>query len=254
MAIWILVAGLVGARLFFVVEYWRSFKSFWDVFRIWEGGIVLYGSVLGGAVGFFLFRKRHPFPLRPMVDVIAPSLALGIAIGRIGCFLNGCCYGDLCNLPWAVRFPQGSSPWRDQYLAGLIDRDSLRSLPIHPTQLYSTFDGLLIAVLLTCYYPLRKRDGEVMALLATTYPVTRFLIEQLRNDESGFVAGLTVSQAFSVLFFLGGLAYWVHLRRLPEGRYADTPEAQAMMAQGTGSESRIRPTSSSAESPSASAS
>jgi phosphatidylglycerol:prolipoprotein diacylglycerol transferase len=156
-----------------------------------------------------------------MMDAIAPALAIGIAFGRVGCFLNGCCYGDLCHLPWAVTFPAESSPWHHQHDLGLIGAAAVRSLPVHPTQLYSALDGLILFLLLSAYYPFRRRDGEVMALMMVTYPVTRFLIERLRNDEPGMVFGLTVSQAISVVIFAAGLAYWAYLRTLPVGRYAD---------------------------------
>ncbi len=221
LAIWVLIGGLFGARLFFVIEYWKSFESVYDIFKIWNGGIVLYGSIIGGMIGLLLYRTLRPFPLRPMLDAISPAVALGIAFGRIGCFLNGCCYGDICNLPWAVTFPAKTSPWINHLDHNLILATAARSLPVHPTQIYSAIDGILILILLTAYYPLRKRDGEVTAIFIMAYPITRFLIEQLRNDEVGFVGGLTISQAISVGFFLFGLGYWAYLRTLPRGRFAD---------------------------------
>lgn len=226
LAIWVLIGGLIGARLFFIAEYWRRFESFWQVFEIWNGGIVFYGCIVGGGIAFAIYRHLHPFPIRPMMDVIAPALAIGIAFGRLGCFLNGCCYGDVCHLPWAVTFPQKSSPWVHQVDLGLISPGAARSLPVHPTQLYSALDGLILLVLLTAYYPFRRRDGEVMALLMVTYPVTRFFIERLRSDEPGMIYGLTISQAISVVLFLGGLAYWAYLQTLPRGRYADAVASQ----------------------------
>jgi phosphatidylglycerol---prolipoprotein diacylglyceryl transferase len=152
---------------------------------------------LGGAVGFFAYRWFYPFPMRPYIDAIAPSIALGTFFGRLGCFLNGCCYGDQCQLPWAVSFPAESAAWWHQVKAGLLSE-------------------VVLLVLLTAFYPLRRRDGEVMALLAVTYPITRFLIEYLRNDEGAFFAGLTISQNISVLVLVGGLVYWAWLRTLPE--------------------------------------
>lgn len=225
-ALWVFIGGLVGARLFYVVQYWGDqVNSLADVFQIWKGGIVLYGSIMGGAAGFLLYWRLRPFPLRPMIDVIAPSLALGIAIGRLGCFLNGCCYGDRCDLPWGVSFPLGSPAWGEQVRSGLINQDRHWSLPVHPTQLYSSLDGFILLVLLTAYYPLRRRDGQVMALLMVTYPVSRFLIEWLRNDEPVFFAGMTISQNISLLLLAAGLAFWAYLVRQPIGRYADTAEA-----------------------------
>ena len=163
-AFWVFLGGLVGARLFWVVQYWgHQIHRPIEIFFIWKGGIVLYGSILGGTAAFFAYWWRRRFPLRPMLDVIAPSLALGIALGRLGCFLNGCCYGDRCDLPWAVSFPgprvgvpgdpaltlHGSPPWADQVRAGLIGPDQAWSLPVHPTQLYSPIDGLILLALLS---------------------------------------------------------------------------------------------------------
>lgn len=223
---WIFIGGLVGARLFFVIQYWgEKIRSVWDVFTIWEGGIVFYGSIIGGTTAFFLRRYLRPFRLLPYLDAVAPSLALGMMFGRLGCFLNGCCYGDRCDdLPWAISFPRLSPPWSAQYQVGLIGRGDAWSLPVHPTQLYSSIDGLILLVLLSAYYPLRRRDGEVMALLMVTYPITRFLIEYLRNDEGVFFAGLTISQDISVLLLVLGLGFWYYLSRLPARRFADHPD------------------------------
>ena len=142
----------------------------------------------------------------------------------MGCFLNGGCWGDACNLPWAVQFPRDSPPFLAELARGQILPDATHSLPLHPTQLYSTIDGLILMALLLAYYPLRRRDGEVMGLLMVTYPITRFFVEQLRNDEGVFLLGMTVSQVISVAIFAGGLLYWAWLLRLPRVRYADTAE------------------------------
>jgi phosphatidylglycerol:prolipoprotein diacylglycerol transferase len=245
LAVWLILGGLVGARVFFVAQYWRTtVHSLLDVFKIWEGGIVLYGSILGGLAAFLLYRRLRPFPLLPALDVIAPSLALGIAIGRLGCFMNGCCYGDPCDLPWAVAFPgprvgvpgdpalpiPGSPPWANQVREGRIPESADWSLPTHPTQLYSALDGLILCLLLSAYFPIRRRDGEVMALLMLTYPITRFLIEWLRNDEAAFLSGLTISQAISVIVLLGGVAFWMALARRPAARYADEADEPAAAA------------------------
>ena len=227
MAFWVILSGLVGARLFYVMRFWGKgdLHSFWDVFAIWKGGIVLYGSVLGGAAGFFMYRAMRPLPFLPTLDVIAPSLALGVAFGRIGCYFNGCCFGDVCSLPWAVRFPKLSNPWFDHLNHGWIGESATSSLPIHPTQLYSAFDGFLLVALLSAYYPLRRRDGEVMALLMVTYPITRFLIEILRGDEPALVLGMTTSEALSVVIFAGGLAFWAYLVSQPRTVHAEQERA-----------------------------
>lgn len=246
LAIWVFVGGLVGARLFYVAQYWGDrIHSLADIFKVWEGGIVLYGSIMGGTAAFFIYWFLRRFPLRPTLDVIAPALALGIALGRIGCFLNGCCYGDLCEERWGVRFPPGSPPWMhqatdeynratDRLIPGVTPAlvDSAKrgkippgtpwSLPVHPTQLYSAIDGFIMVALLSAFFPLRRRDGEVMALLMVAYPVTRFLIEYLRNDEGAFFAGMTISQNLSFVLLFCGLMFWYQLSRWPAQRHADT--------------------------------
>ena len=190
LAFWIFLCGLVGARLFYCVEFWGSdIHNLLEALQYWRGGIVYYGGIVGGAIGFLGYRWFHPFPLRPYLDALAPAIAIGTCFGRLGCFLNGCCFGDPCPLPWSVSFPAHSPPWEHQFRSMLIPAQAAHSLPIHPTQLYSAVDALVLLLLLSAYYPLRRRDGEVMGLLMVTYPVTRFVIEYLRNDEGAFFAG-----------------------------------------------------------------
>src|SRR3954469_2638632 len=116
LAIWLVVCGVIGARLFYVAEYWdESFAgrsprdTFLEVINIPEGGLVIYGGLVGAAVGFTIFVVKHGLPLLAMADLMAPSMAIGLAFGRIGCFLNGCCYGGETDLPWHVTFPKFSS-------------------------------------------------------------------------------------------------------------------------------------------------
>jgi phosphatidylglycerol---prolipoprotein diacylglyceryl transferase len=221
-AFWLFLAGVVGARLFYCFEYWGDdIKSVWDVVQYWKGGIVYYGGIVGGSLAFFAYWWFRPFPLRPYMDVIAPSIAIGTLFGRLGCFLNGCCFGDRCSLPWAMSFPKPSPPWQQHITLELIPPTALQSLPVHPTQLYSAIDALILLILLSAYFRLRRRDGEVIGLLMITYPITRFLIEFLRNDEGVFFAGMTVSQTISVALLVAAGAYWAWLSRLPKGLYRD---------------------------------
>lgn len=228
LAIWMMVGGLVGARLFYVVDYWgETVTTVGQAIRVWEGGIAFYGAVLGASTAFFAFRAFRAFPVLATLDAVAPSVALGIAIGRVGCFLNGCCYGGYCRLPWlAVRFPRHSPPWAAERARMMIPRDAAYSLPLHPTQLYEAVNGLVLLALVTAYYPLRRRDGEVMALLMLAFPVTRFLIDTLRDDESPLVSGLTVAQTSSLILFALGVSLWSRLSNRPPFRLADAPAPQ----------------------------
>ena len=220
LAPWVLLGGLIGARLLFVAEYWgEKVATLGAVFRVWEGGLVFYGGLFGAVVAVLLVRAARAFPLLATLDALTPALALGIAIGRVGCFLNGCCYGDPCPIPWlAVRFPPHSPPWLAEQAQGIIPAAARASLPLHPTQLYAAFDGLVLLALLSAYYPLRRRDGAVFGLFLLTYPVLRFLVEALRDDEKALITGLTIAQVTSLFVLASGLLFSAYLSRQPVGR------------------------------------
>jgi phosphatidylglycerol:prolipoprotein diacylglycerol transferase len=226
MSFWVFLFGLIGARVFYCVEYWgNDIKTLWDVAQYWKGGVVYYGGIIGGVAAFFFYWRLRPFPLRPYMDVLAPSIAVGTLFGRLGCFLNGCCFGDMCRLPWGVSFPMYSPPWVQHRELGMISPTAPFSLPVHPTQLYSAIDGFVLFVLLTAYFPLKRRDGEVLGLLMLTYPISRFVIEYLRNDEGVFFLGMTISQTISVALMLGAGLYWAWLATKPKTLYRDQVDA-----------------------------
>ena len=127
-------------------------------------------------------------------DHIVPYLALGQAIGRIGCFLNGCCFGKPTNLPWGMIFPGGS-------IAG----DTYPAIHIHPTQLYSVYTNFLIFAILLLFGNWKKFDGQILYLYFILYSVSRFLIEFLRADNPQILLGLTISQVICVVLFLAGV-------------------------------------------------
>jgi prolipoprotein diacylglyceryltransferase len=405
LAFWLILPGILGARAVYVCEYWG--RDFWPVYQrdhnpgalifaicnIAAGGLVVYGSFFGAMMGLGLFWWRHRIPLLAMSDLIAPSLLLGLALGRVGCLLNGCCYGGSCDLPWKVTFPWNSPvyqheaehgvtgiygitfangtnhlpviasiaadspaakkglragmeideinginvaaqegqrptskelaadavlgidklslvfsgsrgevslsvddptgsqvdgrgvvkiygleisgsdedeavvshvrwqsaedaagirpgqrlisvssrrvqtigelrrlldehrgrPWLYILPAGYarpielsIDRPLPRSEPVHPTQVYSTIDALILCFLLICIDRFRRRDGVLTALMITVYPITRFLVEQIRNDEAGiWGTGLHISQNISLAILPCAIALWIYILRQP---------------------------------------
>lgn len=125
LAFWMFAAGIAGARLFYVIEYWDSFRrgspseTFLEMLRFTEGGLVVYGSVIGGLGAAAWFAHKRRLPILALADLIAPSLVVGLAFGRIGCLLNGCCYGGICEdaMP-RLSFPPGSPPYVDQLRRG----------------------------------------------------------------------------------------------------------------------------------------
>ncbi len=294
------LCGIVGARLFFVIEYWETRfrfgdwrKTLFEVMKFTEGGLVVYGALIGATLAFIVFTLRHRLSPLAMSDLIAPSLLAGLAFGRIGCLLNGCCYGGETTQPWGVTFPPESMPYTEQWtngrmmglrflpatgedklpVIGSVDPNSPaesaglttnmkiasinnyalknsrhmqeilfslgeteaplrlkngagetfempmretpgRSLPVHPTQIYSAVHAALLSWVLWSFYPFRRRDGEVTALMLTVYPISRFLLEIIRIDESAvFGTGLSISQNISIVIFVLALGLWAVLRR-----------------------------------------
>lgn len=220
---WFLVSGVGGARLFYLLQHGGNVFGRCEnagqylkaAINLADGGLVFYGGLIASSVAYVWFCHSRKLPAWKLGDILIPSIFLGVAFGRVGCFLYGCCYGDRCDLPWAVEFPkllEASDPthlgivFSSQLNRGFITEDAASTLPIHPTQLYSAIDGLLLCLLTLAYYPLRNRDGSVIALGLLTYPITRFLIERLRGDEMGqFGTSLTIAQWISIAMFAGGM-------------------------------------------------
>ena len=287
LATWLFVSGILGARVFFVIEYWQDFlrpsaknpelvPTLLSILDVTKGGLVVYGAMIAGGLALLVFVRKHRFPALAMTDLIAPSVVLGMAIGRLGCFMTGCCFGGVCSLPWAVEFPYKSPPYIQQVergqlpvhgltfegpgkappvvrriepqspaaLAGLKHGDRItqvagrnirsvdeavalllepppvpgtvltvrtsageaparltltedprvveHSRAVHPAQLYSAFDALLLCLFLLAYEPYQRRTGELTALVLTIHPLSRFLLEIVRVDE-GAVFGTSLS-------------------------------------------------------------
>ena len=223
--------GVVGARLFYVIEYHDQFfaagrswtESLAAVLNVAAGGLVVFGSLPTAALAAWRFASRRGLSLPRLADCIAPGLLVGLAIGRIGCFLNGCCYGGPCDLPWAVRFPPESPPWLDQAARGLLPAAAANgglpwSLPVHPAQLYAAIDAAILAVLACLATPLTRRDGQVFALVLTLHPISRLLLEAIRVDEPPALGtSLSISQLVSlVLLALAAAVWWWTFRQPPQ--------------------------------------
>src|SRR5438105_2522628 len=106
---WLIVGAIVGARALYVITFWNkefAGKSIVEIIAVWHGGLVYYGGLIGASMAFILYARLKDLPLWKGADIMAPSIALGHVFGRIGCLLNGCCYGRPCSLPWAITFPE----------------------------------------------------------------------------------------------------------------------------------------------------
>ena len=232
MLMWALIPGLIGARIYYLLRHGSpefasstGFRKLIAAIALWDGGIVFYGSVIGGAVGILAFCRLQRIPMIPMLDVMAPSLLVGEAFGRIGCFLYGCCYGGECSLPWAVRFPTDSLTFKKMLEKGQVTPDDTATPLLHPTQLYSSIAAFVLAWFLSWCFRRRRFDGAVLCLFAILYPISRWLLELLRADIDPYSSGLKDAQIFSLVLMLAGAAGMYYFSRHPRLTKATPPTA-----------------------------
>src|SRR2546421_1619043 len=188
-ALMALFVSIVGARTLYVLLDLGEFSGRWiDVFKVWTGGISVHGAIVSGALFLYWYCRRHKLPFLAFADITAPAFAIGYTFGRIGCFLNGCCYGHPCDLPWAVRFVQ------DGHGTALTP-------PSHPSQLYAAAMSLIFAGILILWSHRPHRDGEIFLGYLAMYCVYRYIDEEFRKGATAdiFMAGLTHAQAFSLV-------------------------------------------------------
>ena len=200
LALWLLISGLAGSRLFFVILEPAQFAAApWRVLAIWEGGLVFYGGVAGALVVGLILMRRWKLPVLTLMDCVAPALALAQAVGRLGCFSAGCCYG----LPWqggwcAVVFndPHTLAP---------------RGIELHPAQLYTSLALLVITGLLILLWRRRRFAGQIFFAYGFLHGAARVIIETFRGDWRGEpLMGLTPTGWFALglaMFSAGALVY-----------------------------------------------
>jgi phosphatidylglycerol:prolipoprotein diacylglycerol transferase len=227
-----LVTGVLGARLSHVLENFSDYtrhdlsvrQNFFNAINIRSGGLTYYGGFLLAFPALIAYGWYKRVPLRLGMDIVAPCVMIGLGLGRVGCYLNGCCYGAQTNVSWAVQFPYRSDAYFEQLNRGEItvppellnangiprsieeienDRtidatrraelvklaQSQRALPVHPAELYSTFTALLIAAFLVAYFTLPHAPGRVFALMLIVEGISRFLLETVRAEPVGTFFG-----------------------------------------------------------------
>lgn len=255
-----LVTGVVGARLSHVLENWSYFtdptrtawENFSDAINIRSGGLTYYGGFLLATPCTIAYGLWKRVPIRHGMDIIAPALMIGLAFGRIGCFMNGCCYGAECKLPWAVEFPYYSNAYVEEFQAnriqagpellhtlesgrtvlkspaelraefGAISARQLmaanRSHPVHPAQLYSAFTAFFLAAVLVALFTLPHAQGSIFMLMMILEGSTRFVLELLRAEpavaETSW-GGMSFSMFISIGLVIAGIIGWLIIRRMP---------------------------------------
>lgn len=210
---WLILGAIVGARTLYVLTYWDRLmekplfpQAPWtEVFMVQRGGLVYYGGLIGASLACIIYARVRALALWKMADVLAPSIALGYAFGRLGCLFNGCCYGRTCDLPWAIRFPEG----HETHPVGSP------AIPVHPTQVYDSLLNFGFYAALVWLYRRKKFDGQVFAFYLIGYAVLRSFVESFRGDYSAehIHGGLTPAHLISIAIFAAGLVVFWTLRR-----------------------------------------
>ncbi len=309
LAFWMVICGILGARMFYVIQKHEEFTGgslaqvIGRILNMTEGGLVVYGSLIGAALGGWFYLWRAQLPLLRFADIAAPGMVAGLALGRMGCLMNGCCFGGICEVPSiAQSFPAGSPPYMHQvyrgeligikpamhgksnlqssdsppgdgwFFAELVEPGSLAEqsqvvsgdwfrvhmpdgdlpsdkyfraekaniktglaigieepnsfteiplskLPVwsrgvYPTQLLAALDASLLTALLWFYFPFRRYDGRVFALMLALHAISRFTLEMVRQDESGlFGTGLTNAQFISIGMLVVGTTLFFACRQ-----------------------------------------
>ncbi len=180
----VVISSIIGSRLFHVFfEDFNYYKMYpLKIFSLWEGGYTFYGAVILSVPTIFVYSNFKKISAMQLLDISAPSTAIGLFIGRLGCFSAGCCWGKPTNLPWAVTF---SHP--DAFTIP-------KNVPLHPTQLYESLSGLIIFFYLIWLFKKRKYLGQIFFHGLISYGIARFIIEFFRGDDyRGFIFEHTLS-------------------------------------------------------------
>lgn len=212
LSFYILISAIVGSRLLYiVVEYKEYISDPLRIFKVWEGGLVFYGGFIMAMAVVIIYIRKHEMNLWKVGDILAPSVAIGQGVGRLGCFFAGCCYGRETDVSWAVIF-------KDPNTLAPMD------LHLHPTQLYDSANGFIIFAILLILRKFKKFDGQLFWTYTLLYAVGRFIVEIFRGDERGFVieSFLSTSQFIAIPLFIVSIIMLIRLKsQKPEEQKPD---------------------------------
>lgn len=204
LAPWLIVGAIVGARLLFVISYWKeefAGRPIWEIFMLRRSGLVYYGGLIGACLATIIYTGLRRLPLWKIADTVAPSIALGHAFGRIGCLMTGCCYGRPTDMPWAIHFPH---------------HHATLGAGVHATQIYESILNFGLFVGLAWFAQRKKFDGQVFGVYLVSYAILRAFVELFRGDYPVYYLGglVTPAQLVSVAILLTGigLLWWLSPR------------------------------------------
>lgn len=183
--------GMLGGKILYILVNIKSIISDPSILLNFGEGFVVYGGILGGVIALAIYSKKKKWNILETFDLAAPSVALGQAFGRIGCFLAGCCYGKETNLWIGVKFP--------------VDSLAPSGVYLHPTQLYSSAFDFALVIVLILFARSNKKKGRVFSVYLILYSIGRFLVEFLRNDERGAIGILSTSQFIAIFTLILGI-------------------------------------------------
>lgn len=213
LSIVVVICAILGSRLFYVVTHLDEFKGRWtDTFNPLQSsgelgisGLSMLGGVVLVLIALVVYCRVKQISIIRLCDTLAPTFALGIGLTRIGCFLNGCCFGKPCDMGWCMKFPLNSP-------AGSV----LQNTAIHPTQLYASLYGFIILLIIVLADRKKRQDGFLLSLFFMLYGISRFAIDFVRYYEASVQfhflgVAFTFNQAISLALFLLGLSFFIRL-------------------------------------------
>ena len=187
-----MVTGILGARIFYVVQFFHYYRdNLWNIIRIDQGGLVFYGGFLLAFFSVIFYSWRKKLDIIRVLDIFVPALTAAHGLGRIGCFLNGCCYGRATTAWWGIKAPAGS-----------VLEFSAGNLPLHPVQLLEAGENFLLCIFF-CWLLRKSRRGVVISVYLIIYGVLRFFNETLRGDNVLY-GGLTPAQWIGIVLCSAG--------------------------------------------------
>ena len=202
MGVYVLIAGLVGAKLLLLIVEWGHYsRNPRELFSLVQSGGVFYGGLIGALPVAWWYARKHALSGWQTADVLAPAVVIGQSVGRIGCLAAGCCYGRAAEVPWAISF-------HDEYAARIVGTPL--NVPVHPTQVYESIACLVIFFILVAVAARKKFHGQVALTYVVLYAIVRFVIEFFRGDVvrgSILDGALSTSQFIAILMVLGALLF-----------------------------------------------
>lgn len=176
-------AAFIGGRLHFVVNQWGLFAPRpLDALKVWSGGLHAGGAIVGIVVAGWWIGRRGPIRLAPLADGIAPTVGVGIAIARLGCFLQGCCFGSVCAWPWCISFPRNTYIYEYHESLSVLPPGASETAPIHPLQLYFAAAGLAVTAVALWVHGHKRFDGQVALAALLMHSISAAVLELLRAD------------------------------------------------------------------------